>query len=109
MQFASVAFAKQDSLGLKPWQSYATEAGIADTARFARCVLSTSPVPRIDDGLALGRRIGVRGTPTVVINGWRLARPPYDSLSEVVAGILAGRVPNAATPFAITRRERSGR
>jgi protein-disulfide isomerase len=66
-------FEKQDSLGLKSWGSFATEVGLKDTTAFARCIrLPVDSFPRIGAGLELGRRNGVRGTPTLWINGHRI-------------------------------------
>lgn len=94
-EFENTVYAKQDSLGLKAWTAYAVDAGVADTTRFARCVRDTTALPRVEDGLAIGQKLGVRGTPTVIINGWRFARPPYDSLKVFISDILAGRAPRA--------------
>jgi protein-disulfide isomerase len=85
--FLDLVYAKQDSLGLKTWSAFAAEAGIRDTARFSRCASSTAPMNRVDQGVAFGKDIGILGTPTVIINGWRFAAPPYDSLPQVVARI----------------------
>lgn len=71
-------FAKQDSLGLKSWESFATDAGVDDRKRFQACL--TSPqAPVIDTGVATGMRIGILGTPTVLVNGWLTPMPPTDS------------------------------
>jgi protein-disulfide isomerase len=83
-------FERQDSLGLKTWVSFAEDAGVRDTAAFARCVTATSAVPFVQAGLAAGDRLGIRGTPTFLINGWRLASPPssgqqLDSLITALA------------------------
>jgi protein-disulfide isomerase len=95
-EFVALAYDKQDSLGLKPWTSYALEAGVRNTARFARCVADASPVPRIDDGVALAHRMGVRGTPTVIVNGWRFSSPPAEAeLIRTVAALIAGDRPFA--------------
>jgi protein-disulfide isomerase len=94
MPFIDLVFRKQDSLGLKSWTSYADEAGVPDTAQFGICTRRTDSVPRIEEGRALGRRIGVTGTPTILVNGWRLPRVPSDSqLLRIVSDILAGRKP----------------
>ena|SRR5688572_11003018 len=93
--FADLLFRKQDSLGLKSWVSFAAEAGISDTARFAACARDTVAIARIDRGLALGRKIGVRGTPTIIVNGWRFATPPTDSqLVKTISSLLSGRKPS---------------
>lgn len=71
-----VLFRKQDSLGLKPWAGYATEAGVPDTAAFNACASTTTATARIDEGLRIGNAIGVRGTPTIVVNGWKFPLAP---------------------------------
>jgi len=92
--FVNLVYRKQDSLGLKPWTSYATEAGIRDTVPFAACVHATDPVPRIESGVALGLRMGIRGTPTIIVNGWRLqATPSEEELMRTVDALIAGKEP----------------
>lgn len=87
-------FAKQDSFGLKPWQGYALEAGVQDTARFRRCVSSTAPVPRIEAGVRAAAALEVHATPTVIVDGWRFSRPPAEStLVEFIGELLNGRGP----------------
>lgn len=72
-------FEKQDSLGLKEWRSYAADAGIADSIGFADCVRSNDVPPEVDRGMALGRRLAILGTPTVVLEGWRFSTLPSES------------------------------
>jgi protein-disulfide isomerase len=84
-----VLFDKQDSLGLKPWVAYAAEAGVRDTAAFGRCAGGTGNTRQIEAGQALGKTIGVDGTPTIIINGWRFTSPPYDSLPALVRRLVA--------------------
>ncbi len=51
-------------------------------------------MPRVVEGETLGKKIGVQGTPTVIINGWRLGRPPSEAeLDGMVKTILAGKSP----------------
>jgi protein-disulfide isomerase len=90
-EFHDVVYDKQDSLGLKSWVSYAREAGIRDTTRFTLCNARTGPVLQATAGLAIGKRLAVHGTPTVIVNGWRLSAPPDDStLSKLITAALAG-------------------
>lgn len=90
--FLDVVFAQQDSLGLKPWGRYAHDAGIADTAFIQRCATDTAHVARIEAGVELGARVGIPGTPTIMVNGWRLPGVPAEErLSEVVSDLLAGK------------------
>lgn len=91
--FFDAMFEKQDSLGLKSWSSFAWDAGIQDTVLFARCVRDTVEPPLVACGMSLGERIGIRGTPTVLINGWRMSIPPYDSLADVIRHVVGGEPP----------------
>lgn len=86
-------FGKQDSLGLKSWGSFALEAGIADSASISACAWDTSPVARIEGGLALAEKLEVRATPTVFVNGWRFLGPTKDELSRAIEALLNGRTP----------------
>jgi len=89
-----VLFDKQDSLGLKPWSSYAVDAGITDTLKFMACQRDTARVDRIVAGLEAGKKLSVMGTPTVLINGWRLARPPSEAeFITMIDRVLAGKAP----------------
>jgi protein-disulfide isomerase len=92
-----VLYEKQDSLGLKSWTSYAIDAGIRDTAAFARCAVATKPVLGMARGQQLASELDVHATPTIVIDGWRMYGAVTDSvLVDAVTGILAGRRPASA-------------
>lgn len=87
--FIDAVYAKQDSLGLKSWGSYAREAGIADTAAITRCARDPSPPKRLEAGRELGLRWEVLGTPTVIINGLRYANPPTnDEIDRIIRDVL---------------------
>jgi protein-disulfide isomerase len=76
-EFYRIVFGNQKSLGRVPWNHFAEEAGIPDLNRFKECQeRSHESFPRIARGLEFAKRIGARGTPTVVVNGQRLSRPP---------------------------------
>lgn len=87
-------FEQQDQFGLKPWSEFATEAGVPDSTAFETCVKRTDPIPRVAEGKALGKLLDVQGTPTIVINGWKLGRPPsLEEMDHMVKAILAGKSP----------------
>lgn len=67
--------AQQDSFGLKGWTSYAADAGVTDTIGFAKCLKSQTR-GRIAADKAVGESLRIRGTPTILINGWRYSRQP---------------------------------
>lgn len=92
--YHDVLFAKQDSLGLKPWTAYAAEAGVEDLSRFSDCTADTTKSRAISDGLRIGNELGVRGTPTVMLNGW-LYSGGTDStrLFKAIDDLIGGREP----------------
>ncbi len=93
-EWVDVVYDKQDFLGLKSWGAYAKEAGLPDTATISGCATDPTPVGRIEGGLALGKKIHVMGTPTVIVNGWRFQYPPTkEELTNVVEAIAKGEGP----------------
>ena len=52
-------------------EALAVEAG-ADAEQYRECVAEERPLPRIRSGFVAGARIGVRGTPTFLVNGMPL-------------------------------------
>jgi len=87
-------FEGQDHFGLKPWVDYATAAAVPDMTEFDACVKNTNPIPRVEEGKALGAKLDVHGTPTVIINGWKLEHPPSEQeLEKMVQRVLAGKQP----------------
>jgi len=74
--FYEAVFNSQDSLAQVHWPELARGAGVRDTVRFASCLASAASAREVAHDMALGDSIGVSATPTVVINGLRLSRPP---------------------------------
>jgi protein-disulfide isomerase len=90
-------FDEQESFGLKSWSDYAKEADVPDLARFDICIKETGRVARIEEGKRLGEKLDVKATPTLVVNGWMLGRPPNaDELDNMVKAVLAGKIPTTA-------------
>jgi protein-disulfide isomerase len=88
--FADSVYSKQDSIGLKSWAVFASEAGIADTTAFQSCLVSAIPKLRVEQALAEARSLGVNATPTVFVNGWRFSRTPtLDEIRSAGSRILA--------------------
>lgn len=87
-------YAAQDSLGLKPWSAYAVVADVRDTVGFAKCIRDRVQFPLIEAGSALASKLGVRGTPTILVNEWQYAQVPSDSaLEAAIKDALAGKRP----------------
>ena len=72
-------------------------AGVHDTVHFEACNAEQGPVSRVEQGLGIRARIGVQGTPTLIINGWQLANAPRDAEEyvRVTRQILTGDEPYA--------------
>jgi protein-disulfide isomerase len=95
--FVDIAYAKQDSFGLKPWQALAREAGVVDTLAFGACVADTTDVPRLQKGRLLGESLTIHGTPAVIINGWRFYHVPQGAeLRDAILALRAGKPPPGA-------------
>jgi len=94
-EYVDLLFEKQDSLGLKSWTSFAIEAGIQDTLHFRDCNARTGTIPNVERGLGIGGTIGIQGTPTILINGWRLPEPMHgaEEYVEAIRKILVGEAP----------------
>jgi protein-disulfide isomerase len=75
-------YAKQDSLGIKPFSSYATDAGVADTAAFNLCNRAASPIAAVARDSIAARALGGRGTPTILVNQLRLTGVPDSATLE---------------------------
>jgi protein-disulfide isomerase len=85
-------FDEQDSFGLKPWSEYAAAAGVPNIADFDACMKKNDPIARIEVGRALGAKLNVQGTPTLIVNGWMLRHPPsQEELEAMVKDVLAGK------------------
>jgi protein-disulfide isomerase len=99
-RFASMhsrLFALQDSIGKRPWLTYAREAGVPNGQAFMACMTDAKIAARIDSAEALARRLNLPGTPSVFVNGWRIKGGPTPQLiSETVEAIIAGKKPPAS-------------
>ena len=92
-EFHGILFAKQDSLGIKTFASYARESGVGDERQFANCLETEAADSIVAADEALAIRVGGRGTPTFVVNGVR-RRLPSDTLSvarDLFAQLKKGR------------------
>jgi protein-disulfide isomerase len=81
-------FALKDSIGVAPWSRFATHARVPDIAAFDRCMADSSTVvASVRRDREVGDKLGVAGTPTILINGIRytggLPQNVLDSLIQV--------------------------
>lgn len=82
--FSTTVMRDQVLLGEREWVRFADEAGVPDLPEFEECrARPPSSFGRIQYGLELAARVGIRGTPTVWINGQQ-RRPSLDELRSLV-------------------------
>lgn len=87
--FHDLLFARQDSIGVKDWASFAEDAGVADLAKFQACVEEEKYRPRLEEDIRAAQRIGVTGTPSFVFDGQMVSGAlSTDELEEWVRGAL---------------------
>jgi len=92
--FYNAVFDGQDSLGKRAWTSFAAEAGVRDSNAFKRCLHDSATMPLVTRDIAAGKELKVEGTPTVLINQWKMREPLTSaSLERVVDGELNPRAP----------------
>lgn len=85
-------YEKQDSLGLKSFESFAKDATVMDSAGFSRCVARRDTTQTIRDGILAGTKFKLEGTPTILINGWMVSGgvPTTTELIELIDRSKAG-------------------
>jgi protein-disulfide isomerase len=80
-------FDASDSFGLAGWRSFAERANVSDLASFEDCLRDPASGAAVDRDIDAGERLGVRGTPTILVNGYRyrgaLTERSLDSLLTV--------------------------
>jgi len=92
-EFHDVLFMKQDSIGIIGWADLAKRSGIANLQAFERCTRDSLHADRVDRDIAAGNRLGLTGTPTLLINGQMLRGAPSQSvLDSMVHSEIARRV-----------------
>jgi len=62
--------------------------GIRDTTGFVKCAANTAPVTAVERDIADAKRLGGRGTPTILLNDKRLAMVPDSTrLEELISQV----------------------
>ncbi|WP_437781481.1 thioredoxin domain-containing protein [Sorangium sp. So ce1097] len=83
-KFHALAFANQRALTSESLEAWAAEAGV-DRAAFRASVERQQHEPKVEQDLAAGKAVGVRGTPASFINGVSVSgAQPIDKLRSVI-------------------------
>lgn len=67
--FSDLLFAEQYWIGVREWDDFAIEAGVGDSVAFARCMREKEFLNRVIVDMKMARELGVRATPTFLIDG----------------------------------------
>lgn len=90
----SLLFEKQADFGSIAWTSFAGQAKIEDISRFDSCVNAPDSLGQIEQSKIIADRFGVRGTPTIFVNGWKLpVTPSSEAFDKMVTNVVEGRPP----------------
>lgn len=95
-QMHDLLFELQDSLGIASWTHFAQRAGVQDSVAFLACLRDPTVTARIEHDLALGRDLGVMGTPTILVNATEVVGSPPATLLDSL--IRSAREQNASKP-----------
>ena len=96
----SLLFVKQQSFGSVPWADLAEQVGIPDVKQFNACVNDMRPVEEIHRGKELAQEMGIRSTPTVIVNGWKFPVPPSsEDFDKIVENVVSGELPTEDVAF----------
>ncbi len=74
----------QDSLGLIPFDSLVRRGGVSDIPAFDSCNQVPGPLASIENDKKLAERLGVSGTPTLIINGEMYSTVPDSARIEAI-------------------------
>jgi len=88
-KFHKTAFANQQALSDESYEKWAKEAGV-DVAKFKAAYSAKKYAAKVDEDLAMAKKIGATGTPAFRINGVTLSgAQPLEKFTEVIDAQLA--------------------
>lgn len=88
--FHDALFASQEDIGHKEWGIFAEEAAIPSPAQFADCLGQEWATERVREDARVAARLGLTGTPSVIVNDLLLpGTPSLEELEAHVLGLLA--------------------
>jgi protein-disulfide isomerase len=83
-------FAQQDSIGVKPWSSFARDAGVSDPAAFNACLKDPATTAVVARDTLAAARLGIRATPAILVDGTLFSGSPgKDTLAVYIDHALA--------------------
>lgn len=80
--YHSLLFQYQDSLAQIGWEGLATRADIPDLRLFNNCLAAELPAPKLRADSLAGIALHLVGTPTILVNRWRLNDAPTEDVLD---------------------------
>jgi protein-disulfide isomerase len=81
-------FARQDSIGTRPWEAFAGDAGLRDLPAFRQCVDSRRHAAAVERDARVAAELGLEVTPSLIVNGE--LRPGLPTEEDLERWVLAG-------------------
>lgn len=89
-------YSAPDSIGRAPWHWFALKAGVPSLDAFDRCIVEATPAPIVERDNQVAESAGIRGTPTVYMNGVRFSgAPSLQTLDSLVRAAVRERTLSA--------------
>jgi len=96
----SLLFQKQQAIGSESWVEFARQASIPDIEQFNMCMDDSGPLGKIEHSAKIADELGVLGTPTIIINGWKMpVAPTPEDFDVIVDNVLNGKHPGEDLDF----------
>ncbi len=97
-EFHDKLFQNQGKLTRDGLEEFAKEAGL-NVPEFKKALDAKTFAPDVDADVKLGESVAVQGTPTMFINGARVANPTsFEAIAAQIDGALSGKPAPGATP-----------
>lgn len=90
-EYSQALFGAQERIGITPWEDFARQAGVPDVPAFRACLGGQDVHARVRRHEAMGARLGITGTPTVVVNGLMFSYPPSTAQLDSIAATVLPR------------------
>lgn len=89
--YKDALFAGQSAIGVKTWEAFAKDAGVGNLSAFRSCIRERTYASVVQRDLTAAERSGIRGTPTLVVEGRGLMGGPAELEAHVAHAVKQAR------------------
>lgn len=82
--YADALDGEQWRIGVKPWDAFASDAGVQDLTGFQQCLDEARYANIVTRDLKTAEELQLSATPTMIVNGFVLVAPPLALLEEYI-------------------------